>query len=138
MFPYSSIQEIFWNHERREIVSSARADVRQLALTSKDHRPRVQAMYAELAAHDGAFLLWLAQKYDISPPDQNDAAMWEEQDNAKVLSAKGRSFLRQLIDQERSRRSNVRMRWVKLLAPAIAGLAGLIGALTGLVLALKK
>jgi len=64
--------------------------------------------------------------------------MWDRSPEGSTLTAKGRTYLRKLIDEEKARRFELRVRWVKLLMPIIAALAGLVGALTGLVLALKK
>ena len=54
------------------------------------------------------------------------------------LTQTGRSRIRKSIDEEKQRRFDVKVRWVKLLIPAISALAGLAGAITGVVLALKK
>jgi hypothetical protein len=45
---------------------------------------------------------------------------------------------RKLIDDENGRCFEVTTRWVKLLLPIVAALAGLVGVITGLVPVLKK
>ena len=80
-------------------------------------------------------LLTEAGKLDVEvPPFKLDVGYWQfgEHSMAAVLTPKGRSYLRMLIDKEKARRFEVKVRWVKLLLPLITALAGLIGVLTGL------
>jgi hypothetical protein len=81
-----------------------------------------------------------ALELDVGLPQLKDEGMWIHDDNSNRvwLSASGRSQVRKLIDQEKGRRFEVTTRWVKLLLPIIAALAGLIGTITGLAAVLHK
>jgi hypothetical protein len=82
--------------------------------------------------------LRLAQKariFDIETPPITDTEMWDydQESGAKWYSAKGRTYLRKLIDEEKARRFEVKTLWVtKFWLPLLAALVGIIGALTGL------
>jgi hypothetical protein len=79
-----------------------------------------------------------AAKFDIDLPD--DPACWNTIDEfaQNALTPFGRATSRKRIDEEKGRRFEVRSRWIKLLTPIIAAVAGLIGTITGLVAVLKK
>jgi hypothetical protein len=79
-----------------------------------------------------------ARSYDIDLPDPDDLTMWTKGGEKGILTAKGRTYARKLIDDEKNRRFEVKVRWVKLLTPIISSLIGLIGVLIGLVFAIKK
>jgi|SRR5438876_6611334 hypothetical protein len=88
-------------------------------------------------------ILMEAKLLDIDIPKSDDHDCWvatepEKYYSARRLTQTGRARIRLMIDEEKTRRFEVRVRWVKLLIPAISALAGLAGAITGVVLALKK
>jgi len=138
MYPYLLVQELWFNRMRRKIFESCRKDLAGKPCLTDEVSSRLSLMYADLNAHDSFYLIWIAHNYDIEPPDENDQTMWEQHADGRVLTPKGRNYLRKLIDDEKTRRFAVRVRWLKLLAPIVTALAALAGAATGLVLALKK
>jgi hypothetical protein len=82
-----------------------------------------------------------AREFDVETPKiSEESGLWEKDwyRQRYFLSATGRSTVRKLIDEEKARRFEVTTRWVKLLIPAIAAFAGLIGVITGLVAVLHK
>jgi hypothetical protein len=88
-------------------------------------------------------LLDEADAYDVAVP--NDGGMWERDEDANDpdgpcwLSSQGRAHVRKLISEEKARRFEEKTQWViKLIVPIIVALAGLVGAATGFVLALRK
>jgi hypothetical protein len=72
---------------------------------------------------------------DTYYPQADDEGMWHtDKDGSLILSFRGRAYLRELIDKEKSRRFDVGTRWVtKIILPLLTLLIGVIGALTGLV-----
>jgi hypothetical protein len=83
-----------------------------------------------------------AQRLDIEPPSEESA--WKpqpqqpEQDvdliGFRVLTPSGRMSLRRRIDEERTRRREVKAWWWKnVIIPAIAALTGLAGVITGMI-----
>lgn len=82
-----------------------------------------------------------ARNHDVDIPSYSrDGEIWESDDSCGMtyLTPRGRSHLRKLIDEEKTRRFDVKVRWVKLLLPLITALAGLIGVLTGLISVLHR
>jgi len=79
-------------------------------------------------------LLKLTLKYVL---DLTEHAYIFENETSPYLSTKGRSILRRLIHEEKERRFENAARWVKLLAPLIASIAGILGIITGLVAVLQ-
>lgn len=79
-----------------------------------------------------------AAKFDLELPDDPKYWITIQPFHESALTPTGRTATRKLIDDEKTRRFEVKVRWLKLLTPIIAALAGLFGAATGLVLALKK
>ena len=80
-----------------------------------------------------------ARAFDVEIP--MDAEFWDRDDNRDrgFLNAKGRTAIRKLIDEEKTRRFEVKTRWVtKIILPLAGVLVGIIGALIGLVAALHK
>ena len=75
-----------------------------------------------------------------TPPMSEDVDVWTyTNDGRRFLTAKSRADLRKQIDAEKTRRREVKAWWWKtILAPALTALVGIIGALIGLVAALKK
>jgi hypothetical protein len=133
------MQEVMFNRRRAGIYKSCFRDLKGVPPSDEDKfSSRMRRMESDLGAHDTLHLGWIAHNYDIDLPDDGDGTMWDRSPEGSTLTAKGRTYLRKLIDEEKARRFELRVRWVKLLMPIIAALAGLVGALTGLVLALKK
>jgi hypothetical protein len=60
--------------------------------------------------------------------------MWNRgNDQSLILKFRGRAFLRERIDKEKTRRFEVKTLWVtKIILPLAGVLVGIIGALTGL------
>lgn len=81
----------------------------------------------------------LADRLDVKLPDDEQGDCWIlGMYEGRVLTSKGRVLVRTWIYEERMRRFELRSRWVKLLTPIIAALAGLIGTITGLVAVLHR
>lgn len=79
-----------------------------------------------------------AREHDIEIP--KGEGVWEDSlyYDRKYLSMPIRSQLRRLIDEEKSRRFEVKMLWVtKFILPILGALVGVIGAITGLVAVLR-
>lgn len=76
-----------------------------------------------------------AHELDIAYPHTSDEGMWHtDKDGSLILLFQGRSYLRELIDKEKSRRFDVGTRWMtKIIHSLLTLLIGVIGALTGLV-----
>src|SRR5215471_11505150 len=85
-----------------------------------------------------ARLMLMAYKFDAELPDRENLEMWDHDDCRVILTINGRTLVRRLIDEEKSRRLDVKVRWLKLLTPIIVALIGLVGTLTGLVHAIQK
>jgi hypothetical protein len=85
-----------------------------------------------------SLLVLTAIVYDITPPPQSDTSSWESSSAGNVLTLKAIHSLRTQIDKEKTRRFEVRVRWLKLLTPIITALIGLLGTLIGVIFALKK
>jgi hypothetical protein len=84
-----------------------------------------------------------ARDLDVEMPSSEDRKFWQihEENQVVYLSSYGRSYLRKLIDEEKTRRFEVTTRWIKLiamLAPVLGAAAGVIGALIGWVAIHKK
>jgi len=79
-----------------------------------------------------------AARFDIEPP-AHDTEFWlTEPGKTTLLSPEGRAHLKSLIDEAEAKHFERRVRWLKILAPIVSALAALAGALTGVILALKK
>jgi hypothetical protein len=76
-----------------------------------------------------------AQELDIEFPPLEDLGMWNrDTDQSLVLKFRGRAFLRERIDKEKTRRFEVKTLWItRFWLPLLAALVGLIGAATGFV-----
>ena len=85
-----------------------------------------------------------ARALDVAYPPTNEEAMWRSVDTTPagddiVLTPKGRSAVRMLIDAEKARRFEVKTLWVtKFWLPLLAALIGIIGSITGLVAVLHQ
>jgi hypothetical protein len=87
-------------------------------------------------------LLTEADELDIELPPNTDHEIWSagqmKEDAITLLTTRGRSKIRALIDAEKARRFEVKTLWVtKFWLPLLAALVGIIGALTGLVAVLR-
>jgi hypothetical protein len=80
-------------------------------------------------------LLRQALKYDIDLTDDPSIFQHEEAHN---LTIHGRSVIRRRVHEEKERRFEAVARWVKLFAPLIASLTGLLGIITGLVAVIHR
>ena len=84
-------------------------------------------------------LLGQAQRLDIEPPTEESA--WKPQPEQavdliglRVLTSSGRISLRRRVDEERTRRREVKAWWWKnVIIPAITALTGLAGVITGMI-----
>jgi hypothetical protein len=85
-------------------------------------------------------LLRKAERLDVAIRDLDDLGPWwtENARHAYVLTPRARTEVRKLLDDETTRRFDVSVRWIKLLTPLLASVAGTIGTITGLVAVLKK
>lgn len=80
-----------------------------------------------------------ADRLDVELPSGMEADCWIlGRDEGQVLTSKGRALVRQRIHDEEMRRFELRSRWIKLMTPIIAAIAGVIGTITGLVSVLRK
>src|ERR1039458_2528140 len=87
-------------------------------------------------------LVWRAHWLDIELPSRDDKDAWadaKESDFSPLMTPKGRLLLRRAIDEEKTRRRDVAAWWWKtIILPTLAGLTGLVGAITGLVAVLHR
>jgi hypothetical protein len=85
-------------------------------------------------------LLQTAAHYDIEEPVADEDDFWYTDPKwSRCLTPTGRFHLRKLIDEEKTRRREVKAWWWKtIILPALTSGIGIIGALTGLVAVLKK
>ena len=95
-----------------------------------------------LETYRAMLLLREARALDIEPPPDTPEVGYWSTDNYygdKLLTPKGRLFLRQLIDAENARRFEIKTMWVsKIILPIVASLVGIIGAITGLLAVIFK
>jgi len=130
--------------ERRKVIHEYERDLRNLKLKKappEDFEGLRHQEYLDLQSEDDGinrFLsdqLWEeAREYDVAIP--TGAGVWEDSifGDRKYLNMATRAKLRRLIDEEKSRRFEVKTLWVtRLILPILGGLVGVIGALTGLV-----
>ncbi len=92
--------------------------------------------YQEIHIFMSQQLLQEGYKYDVRIPATNDSEFWVVNDGTHVgyLTPGGRSHVRRLIDEEKTRRFEIKTLWVtKLILPLLGGLVGLIGAATGFI-----
>jgi hypothetical protein len=76
-----------------------------------------------------------ARQLDIEFPPLDDTSLWHrDTDQSLFLKFRGRAYLRERIDKEKTRRFDAKTLWVtKILLPLAGILVGILGALTGLV-----
>jgi hypothetical protein len=84
-----------------------------------------------------------ARELDVEMPSYDDKLYWQkfEDSDMPYLTSHGRSHVRKLVDEEKTRRFEVTTRWFKLiamLAPVLGAAAGVIGAMIGWVAIHKK
>ena len=78
-------------------------------------------------------------RLDVALPADSEGDCWMlGRNEGQVLTSKGRALVRQRIHDEEMRRFEIRSRWIKLMMPVIAAVAGVIGTITGLVSILRK
>lgn len=81
----------------------------------------------------------VADRLDVELPEAEETDCWIlEPPKGKLLSSKGRSIVRKRIHEEKLRRFELKARWIQILTPIIAALAGVVGTITGLVAVIKK
>lgn len=85
-------------------------------------------------------LIQNAIEFDVEIPPTSEKEFWQFTDDGEncYLNSKGRALVRDLVHKEQERAFEEWAKWVKMLAPIIGALAALVGAATGLVLALKR
>jgi hypothetical protein len=137
--------EVWWLYrKRRKIV--AKADREAAAALQSNNSERAKMIAAEsylaclridqrLGRFQDQSIRQEAQELDIAFPPFEEAEMWHAGDDQNLrLSFRGRAYLRKLIDEEESRRFEVKTLWVtKFWLPLLAGLVGIIGAATGFI-----
>jgi hypothetical protein len=118
---------------------------REMLVAVREWQTETSTIEAQLGTVMGDRIINEAEKLDVEVPDFSASPeYWINEIDPRrfYLSSKGRSHLRKLIDEEKARRFEVKVRWIKLLVPLIAalvvGLGGIIGGITGLVAVLHK
>lgn len=116
-------------------------------LNSEEARPRIDELQrAEdlINNHLSDRLLHQAQILDIEAPGRSEFGMWAPSKlqsglSVECLSPKGRACLRKLIDEEKTRRRQVKAWWVTNVIVPVGTLAvGILGALAALFAILHK
>lgn len=131
------------HRKRRRIVANADRDIAAALKSNKDDRSMQIAADCYLACQriDDRIMRFLdsklrqeAQELDIEFPSIENKEMWHRDADLSIfLTFRGRAFLRQRIDAEKTRRFEVKTLWVtKFWLPLLAAFVGIIGALTGL------
>jgi hypothetical protein len=137
----------FWADEldRFKVDAAKRAEELadpQAAIIESVDEEVISEMTEALRQHDLVANIRLTRQagvWDVEMP-RGQPEFWTEDTVLKtaLLNSKGRTYVRKLIDEERGRRFEVKTRWVtKLILPLLAGLIGVIGAVTGLVAVLR-
>jgi hypothetical protein len=112
------------------------------AETAEQWRKEAHRQSGFLLSYRHMLLVREASEMDIEPPPDTPALEYWSTDNYygdKLLSPKGRLFLRQAIDAENARRFEIKTMYVtKIILPIVASLVGIIGAITGLVAVITK
>ena len=131
-------------HERRiEALRKENATSSTIASASFDQWVDGKTYENEISMVRSRRLLDEADAYDVAVP--NHARTWEHDEDSNApdgpywLSSDGRAHVRKLISEEKKRRFEEKTQWViKVIVPIIVALAGVLGAATGFVLALRK
>jgi hypothetical protein len=120
-----------------ELISLRKSGASRETIAEKEHDAWVDSIYLDqiIDMLVSRRLIDEAVELDVSIPDSNNAAMWARNEGGRIwLSSEGRALLRRSIDEEKSRRFEVKTLWVvKFIVPVASILVGLIGALTGLI-----
>lgn len=133
---------------RRKVARAYERDFQKLRkknATSEEFEELEHSEHEELRMEDDAINAFLSDKlweeareYDVEIPLGEGS--WEDSifGNRRYLTMATRSQVRHLIDEEKSRRFEVKTRWItRIILPVVAALVGVIGALTGLVAVLQ-
>jgi hypothetical protein len=134
----TAVQKAFEKDRAKLKASKAQRD-EFFALDSQEYF-EVREIERELDMEQSRLLFDQARALDVDTPTPADAEMWNSDNNlGRIwLTYKGRATVRKAIDEERARRFDVKTRWVtKLILPLLAGVIGIIGAITGLVAVLR-
>jgi hypothetical protein len=134
-----------WRIDRRHAkglkAANKKHDQREVQSIVADAMSDIQLLDEEVNFRESWRLRNEATFLDVeTPPMSEDVDVWTyTNDGRRFLTAKSRADLRKQIDAEKTRRREVKAWWWKtILAPALTALVGIIGALIGLVAALKK
>jgi hypothetical protein len=93
----------------------------------------------EIESYESTRVVDVADRLDVELPASDEADSWIlEPPKGKLLSSKGRSIVRKRIHEEKVRRFELKSRWIQILTPILAALAGVVGTVTGLVAVIKK
>lgn len=87
-------------------------------------------------AFRSSYLIEQAIDLDVeTPPVTDDSEFWQYTDDHEnwYLSRKGRDLVQDLINKKKDKDSEDWARFARIWVPIIAGIAGLIGTITGLV-----
>ena len=123
---------------RKERAALGKSDPPQEKVYALDAREYWQVSELERTMDQEASLrlLDIARDLDILIPTLESEGIWVQDPNTGRiwLSSQGRFAVRKLVDDEKARRLEGRTRWITtLILPLLAGLVGIIGALTGLI-----
>lgn len=131
-------KNVFTDYEKR-VAKLLKADPPKAWALMAEEYQEVQSLDDRIDVMMSEAIRWEAKELDVEVPPVDNGEMWKrDQLNFLYLTPKGRSHLRRLIDEEKTRRFDVWAKWVKLLLPIITAVAGLIGVITGLVAVLRK
>jgi hypothetical protein len=134
----AALQKAF--QEDRETLEKEKAPREKLYELDSQEYFEVREIEVELDMEQSRQLVDEARALDADIPKPSDGETWISDDNiGRIwLSSKWRATVRKAVDEEKARRFEVRTRWVtKLIIPLLAGLIGIIGAMTGLVAVLQ-
>jgi hypothetical protein len=134
----AALQKAF--QQDREKLAKEKAPHEQFYALDSQEYFEVREIETELDMEQSRQLFDKARELDVETPKPADGEMWISDDHiGRIwLTAKGRATVRKAIDEEKARRFEVRTRLVtKLIIPLLAGLIGIIGAMTGLVAVLQ-
>jgi len=76
----------------------------------------------------------VADALDVELPGEQERSYWSFlPSEGGVLNSKGRALVRERIHEEKKRNFEQKAKWVQLMMPFLAAIAGVIGTITGLV-----
>jgi hypothetical protein len=139
-------QYLRWKRDRsiqmmdKKIKSARKAgDFERVKVLVKGQKDLMAIEGIPIEVYESGRITDLADKLDVELPDEHEPDVWILPPSiGTVLTTKGRALVRQRIYEEQTRRFELRVKWLKILAPVIAALAGLVGTITGLIAVLKK